>query len=115
MEHIDKEQLVFLRKMKRELEPADERVNSFLDGIMARRKYNDFEKRILRDIRARWIRQKGLHINNAELEEELEEEINAKEEITREEYLEFRDRIYMLGLGKSELMDTLRAIHNDPR
>lgn len=72
MYKVDDIQLKFLKKMKEELEPKDEGVTSFLIRIITDREYNDFQKKILKDLRARWIRQEGLHLHNPELERELE-------------------------------------------
>lgn len=58
---VDDRQFEFLRKMRSELHPLDDNDDAVLVSVLTNRKYNEFQAHIIRNLRARWIRLKGLH------------------------------------------------------
>lgn len=58
---VNDRQFEFLRQMRSELYPLDDNDDAVLVSVLTNRKYNEFQARIIRNLRARWIRQSGLH------------------------------------------------------
>lgn len=58
---VSDRQFEFLKTLRSELHPLDENADKLLCNVLENREYNEFQRRVIRDLRARWIRDKGLH------------------------------------------------------
>lgn len=73
---VSDRQFEFLRTLRAELHPLDENADKLLCNVLENREYNEFQRRVIRDLRARWIRDRGLHNEMIDGRMKYEDELN---------------------------------------